>query len=168
MKKALSIFLVFILFSFSSCTARGKESAHINTNAPFTCTAQINYDSLLFECRLTFRNAASASLEFLEPSEVAGLVFELTSDGVSAKYKGLSFSLPDSAANSAANLIFSSLSSADSKTPISQSSDQFIIKGELSGKEYSLVFDSKSGELKALYADSLNFKAEFKNFKYLD
>ena len=139
------------------------------TGIPFTATAEIDYGSHKFSAKLTFRNSGSASLEFLSPSEVKGLVFELDGEQIGAQYNGLSFTLPQSQSGiySSARLLFSSLSGADGKKKTVLSNGDFEMSGSIEGIDYFLVFDKNSGNLKSLYVPSIDFKTEFKEFTYL-
>ncbi len=171
MKKSIPAFFVVIALLFSvSCSKKEEKPQNLQTNIPFTCTAQINYDTLSLETKLTYRNAAGATLEVLSPDTLQGLIFEYDGENTTASYKGLSFSLAElnSALPSAARLIFSSLSYASTENNTEDSGEQFKISGSLDSAPYSLYFDKKSGYLEKFSCPSLKFTADFKDFKFLD
>ncbi len=171
MKKSIpAVFVVLVLLFSVSCGKKEEKPQSLQTNIPFTCTAQINYDTLSLEAKLTYRNAAGATLEVLSPDTLEGLIFEYDGENTTASYKGLSFSLAElnSALPSAARLIFSSLASASSEKNTDDAGDSFKISGSLDSAPYTLYFDKKSGYLEKFSCPSLKFTAEFKNFKFLD
>ncbi|MBQ8868565.1 MAG: hypothetical protein IJ027_02445 [Oscillospiraceae bacterium] len=171
MKRSITaLFTILVLLFSVSCGKKEEEPQSIQTNVPFTCTAQINYDTLSLEAKLTYRNAAGATLEVLSPDTLKGLIFEYNGENTTASYKGLSFSLAElnSALPSAARLIFSSLASASSEKNTEDAGDSFKISGNLDSSPYTLYFDKKSGYLEKFSCPSLKFTADFKDFKFLD
>ncbi|MBQ8337936.1 MAG: hypothetical protein IJY33_02200 [Oscillospiraceae bacterium] len=171
MKKSIpAFFIVLVLLLSSSCSKSSGKPQSLQTNIPFTCTAQINYDTLSLEAKLTYRNAAGATLEVLSPDSLQGLIFEYDGENTTASYKGLSFSLAElnSALPSAARLIFSSLASASTEKNTEDAGDSFKISGSLDSVPYTLYFDKKSGYLEKFSCPSLKFTADFKDFKFLD
>ena len=171
MRKALAAFFVILILLFAvSCGKKEEKPQSLQKSLPFTCTAQIDYDGLALKARLTYRNAAAATLEVLEPDTLEGLIFEYDGENVNAKYKGMSFSLSElgSALPSAARLIFSSLSSASSEKSTEDAGEQFKISGRVDSASYELFFNKKSGYLEKFSCPSLNFEANFKEFKFLE
>ncbi len=170
MKKITAFFVVFVLFLCVSCGKKEEIPQSLQTNIPFTCTAEISYDTLTIEAKLTYRNAASATLEVLSPDSLEGLVFEYDGENTTAKYKGLGFSLSElgSSLPSAARLIFSSLSSAASEKNTEDAGEQFTVSGRLDSAPYRLYFNKKSGYLEKFSCPSLKFTAKFKDFKFLE
>ncbi len=153
-----------------SCAKKDKEEREIYTNIPFTCTAEITYDTLSLEGKLTYRNAAGATLEILSPDSLSGLIFDYNGQEIAASYKGISFPLGslNSSLPSAAKLIFSSLVYASSQRETKDAGDQFKITGRLDSAEYQLYFNKKSGYLEKFICPSLKFEAKFKDFKFLE
>jgi len=169
MKKTLFT-LILVCLLLCSCSDKRSEAKQIKTDVPFSCTVNINQGSLNFSANLSFINSASATLEFLSPNEVKGLIFELEGEQIYAKYKGLSFSLPssDTGVYNAARLIFSSLSSAGGKNTTVNENGDIEITDSVKGVDYALIFDKKSGSLKALKSASLGLNMDFENFVYSD
>lgn len=171
MKRTIpAVFVILVLLYSVSCGKKEEKPQSLQTNVPFTCTAQISYDTLSLEAKLTYRNIAGATLEVLSPDTLQGLIFEYDGENTRASYKGLSFSLAElnSALPSAARLIFSSLASASSEKNTEDAGDSFKISGRLDSAPYTLYFDKKSGYLKKFSCPSLNFEANFKDFEFLD
>ena len=153
-----------------SCGKKDKAEREIYTNIPFTCTADINYDTLSLQGKLTYRNAAGATLEILSPDSLSGLIFEYNGEDISASYNSISFPLGSlgSSLPSAARLIFSSLVYASSHSETMDAGEQFKISGRLDSAEYQLYFNKKSGYLEKFICPSLKFEAKFKDFKFLE
>ena len=170
MKKIAALFVVFVLSLCVSCAKSEGEKREIYTNLPFTSLVEINYGELSLEARLTYRNAASSSLEVLSPDSLEGLIFEYNGEETRAFYKGISFALGslNSSLPSAAKLIFSSLISASNQNNTHDAGDQFIISGKLDSASYQLYFNKKSGYLEKFVCPSLKFEAKFKEFKFLE
>lgn len=171
MKKTIAtVLLIFALFVFTSCGEHGDGQKQLQTNIPFTCTVNFDYDSLSAQGKLTYRNAASCTFELLSPSAVEGVIFEFDGEQITAQYKGISFAILDTNAQAvtAAKLIFSSLAGAETEKNTQDDGNEFLIRGETDSVNYELRFDKISGYVKSLSAKSLNFSAEFKDFKFLE
>lgn len=166
MKKALLLSL-FIILCLCSCKSEKPKAPLQNTTLPFFCTANIKVGESNFSANLSFVNSANATLEFTSPAELDSLIFRLENGEITADYKGLVFTLPqnDSAHYNAAKLIFSSLSSPHKNSVLNQSGD-YEASDSIQGIDYMLIWDSKSGNLKALKSSALNLLVNFENFTF--
>lgn len=170
LRKITAFLIVFVLLLSVSCGKKESSGQELYTTRPFTCIAEISYDSLSLEAKLTYRNAAGATLEVLSPDSFEGLIFEYNGEETRAFYKGISFSLGslNSSLPSAAKLIFSSLVYASNQKDTRDSGEHFVISGRLDSAQYELYFNKKSGYLEKFICPSLNFEAKFKDFKFLE
>ncbi len=170
MKKITVFFAIFVLLLSVSCGKKEGEKQEIYTNIPFTSIAEIDYGDLSLEAKLTYRNAASATLEVLSPGSLSGLIFEYNGEEVSASYNGISFALGslNSSLPSAAKLIFSSLISAANQKNTQDAGELFLVSGSIDSTPYQLYFNKKSGYLEKFVCPSLKFTAKFKDFKFLE
>ena len=167
MKKISAIFLCFIcIVSLSGCRKKEQSPDFFKTNLPFICDVQIKYDTFSASGCLAYRNAAGATLEILSPQEISGIIFEYSGEQINASYKGISFSLNDSAATPAAKLIFSALSTASHKAAMTDG-EKLFLTGKTDSTSWELYFDNKSGEIEALYCPSLDLEVGFKNFEFI-
>ena len=167
MKKTLLSVLFVILFLCSSCKKESPKPSIQSTSLPFFCTANINAGESTFSANLSFVNSANATLEFTSPKELESLIFNLKNGEVTAEYKGLTFTLPqsDSASYNIAKLLFSSLSSPH-KNAVLNSNGDYEITDSVKGIDYTLISDGKSGNLKALNSAALNLQINFENFSF--
>ena len=170
MKKLASLFLIMLfIITFSACKGKEEKLPSLSANVPFSSRISINYGSLAAEGVLTYHNRASAVLEMSAPESLAGLVFTLEEDRISASYKGISFPLSEigSTAQSVADIIFSAILKSENQTNLKTQGDEFIVSGETHGNDFEIRFDKKSGAITKIESKVLKFSAHFSDFKFL-
>ena len=165
---------VFILIAFtilSLCSCKSEQEQRISyKNYPFCCNAKIEYGELIAEGKLTYRNSAGCTLELLSPNTFSGVIFEFDGEQITVHYKGISFPMSETSDQtySAAKLIFSSISNAETQSQTQIKGNEILISGNVGSTQYQLRFDKKSGFLTSLYAKSIDFYVEFVDFEFLD
>lgn len=153
MKKIIRLaFAFFAVISITSCSAvGGKEGSSPNgLGKPFTASVNIVLDEMNAEGKITRFGKEMWDIEFSSPNTISGVLLSFADGNVEASYKGLAFSVPQSALpikSMMSNLISASekLASADTLSG-NEKDGNLEIEGKLDGGEYILTVD-KNGNI---------------------
>lgn len=152
------------------CSKPGGEdaSAAQKLGGSFTTEMTLNMDDLQASGTLSRTGEGAWSVSFAEPSTLAGVVLEFCDSEVSASYKGLAFSVPQTAMPAKSvlsNLIQVVDTLAQQEEITGEASDGYVIvEGELEGNPYTLKL-TESGELAGFEMDNLDAVLEFEQFQ---
>lgn len=170
MKRLIMIVTVCIIFCL--CTACGKSSgisarAEQKLSGSFSADFTVELDDFTAEGMLTRYDSGIWSVYFESPAEVSGIQLDFSGDEVSASYKGLSFSVPQSVLPSKALLLqmIRAVDDTASEETIngSKKDDLIEIEGELEGEPY-LLFLNSDGSLAEFRMDNMGGYIEFSDF----
>lgn len=166
------IMIVTVCIAFCLCTACGKSGgisakAEQKLSGSFSSDFTIELDDFTAEGMLTRYDSGIWSVYFESPAEVSGVQLDFSGDDVSASYKGLSFSVPQSVLPSKALLLqmIRAVDDAASEETISGSSkdDLIEIEGELEGEPY-LLFLNSDGSLAEFRMENMGGYIKFSEF----
>ena len=149
MKKIFaSVMLGMSMISLVSCTAPMKKqiASHENSlNTSFDTNISISLERLEAEGNVRRSGDGMWSVEFDSPNTLSGIRLEFIDDEVKASYKGLEFSVPQSAVPVKAmmlNLIRAVDENAKADKLSGEEKDgKFTVSGSLEGGDYTLTLD---------------------------
>ena len=151
------IFTFIITFAAAVCltacavTKGGGSISRKNClGLPFSAQVSITIDRLEAEGQLVRYGEGVWEIEFSEPNTLSGVKLEFSEGNVMASYKGLSFSVPQSAVPVKA-MMLNLMSAVDSSAAAEELSGEekdgdLAISGSLDGGDYTLTVD-KDGML---------------------
>ncbi len=158
LKKLLVFPLVFLLLC--GC-AQNKKATPILNNISFT--AEIDYDDSEFKARATVADGA-LNLVIIEPQEIKDLILNITKNGVTAEFKGVTYtpdisSLPQGAI---VQVLYNIINDISSGKMANCDNENCEISGRVDGYKYDFKF-SPSGLPISLKVDDFDLEIEFKN-----
>ena len=136
----------------TSCSAPGKNSMESQNglNSSFKANVAITLDEMNSDGTVSRYGTGMWDVEFASPNTISGVTLSFTDGNVEASYKGLSFSVPQSAMpikSRMSNLITAADELAKSEKLEGNEKDGNIeISGKLDGGDYILTVD-KSGNI---------------------
>ncbi|MGN1403435.1 MAG: hypothetical protein ACI4XB_03835 [Ruminococcus sp.] len=152
------------------CSKPGGEdaSAAQKLGGSFTTEMTLDMEELQATGTLSRMGDGVWSVSFAEPSTLAGVVLDFCDGEVTASYKGLTFSVPQTAMPAKSvlsNLIQVVDSLAQQEEITGEASDGYVlVEGDLEGNPYILKL-TKSGELAGFEMDNLDVALEFEQFQ---
>lgn len=155
-----------MLFSAAGCQSPAAETntAQNGLDTAFQTEAQITLDQMKASGTLCRFGEGMWEIEFDSPNSLSGVKLEFTDGTSTASYKGLSFSVPQSALP-VKSMMTNLITAADElarNEELSGENDNGSIKinGSLEGGEYILTTD-KSGNLKRFEMPNMKLVMEF-------
>ena len=156
MKRLITSALCFMFtLCLTACAVptKGENSTcENNLGASFESDAVIVIDKLNADAELIHSDDGAWSVEFSSPNTLSGIKLEFDDDKVNASYKGLDFSVPQSALPVKAMMLNLIQAVDDNSTSEKLSGEEkdgmLIIKGSLEGGDYTITADSE-GKLTA-------------------
>lgn len=155
---------------FTSCSVpMKKEQARRNgLSAAFSADASITIEKLSAEGVLHRSGKGEWDIEFSSPNTLSGVTLGFSEGSVTASYKGLSFSVPQSAVPVKA-MMLNLIKAVDEKAELSElkgeeKDDMLCISGELEGGSYVLSVD-KDGLLSGFEMPNNSLTMSFSNIR---
>ena len=149
-------------------TKGGSTSCRNRLDEPFSAAVSITIDRLEAEGSLMRYGEGVWEIEFSEPNTLSGVKLEFSEGNVLASYKGLSFSVPQSAVPVKAmmlNLIKAVDDNAGAEELTGEENDGMLsVKGSLDGGEYILTVDGE-GLLSSFEMPNNKLKMRFTELK---
>lgn len=155
----------------TGCTrpgSSGETSAAQKLSGSFTAEMTMTVDDLAAVGTLSRLGDGVWSASFDEPSTLAGVVLDFTDGEVTASYKGLGFSVPQTAmpAKSVLCQLITVVDTLAQQEQITgEDADGYVsVEGDLDGSPYTLRLTS-SGELASFTLDGLDAVLQFEQFQ---
>ena len=150
----------------TACSVPMKNSAvrRNGLSGAFSGKASITLEKLQAEGDVSRTGKNEWSIEFSAPNTLSGVRLDFSEDSVSASYKGLSFSVPQSALPVKA-MMLNLISAVESNSAAEELSGEekdgnMLIKGSLEGGDYTLSVD-KDGNLSGFDMPGYKLKMSF-------
>lgn len=165
MKRLITLFAVMItaVCCLVSCSVPLKttSSRKNGLNCAFSSKVSVTLDKLQAEGTLNRFGDGMWDVEFTSPNSLSGVKLSFGEGNVTASYKGLSFSVPQSALPVKA-MMLNLIKSVDDNARLSElkgeeKDDTLEISGKLDGGEYSIIVD-KDGRLVGFNMPGNNLK----------
>ena len=133
LKRVFSVLLVVIMLS--GCSSKATKIETVTKGISFEC--EITYYNETYECDCVVQKNGEATFKFKYPTEIEGLEFLFSKNGVSAKYNEIEhINENETFRNTAAYLIWDVLSNASGE--VKSENDVFFIEGESKEYDYRL------------------------------
>ncbi len=160
MKRAFSVILVLVLLC--GCKSQTKITP-LKTGITFYANATYYNES--YECECDIQKNGDMTVEFTYPTEIEGLKFVFTKNGVSVNFKDIEY-VSDNIVfeNSVASLLYEVLSK--NKAEVFESDDVFYIEGVNNDFEYKLELGATGLPIKITTKPDIA-KIEFRNVKII-
>ena len=146
----------------------GKADAAQKLGGSFTTEMTMTADDLTAVGTLSRMGEGAWRAAFTEPSSLAGVVLDFSEGDVTASYKGLAFSVPQTAmpAKSVLNQFIAVIDTLAQQEEITgEGEDNLVVtEGELEGCPYTLKL-TESGELVSFEMDSFDAVLTFEQFQ---
>lgn len=151
LKKIIALSLCSILL-FTGCVFnKPKESASPDLNRLFSCNAEIRYGDFEMSAVLKRLGDGMWEAECSAPKTLAGVKLSYNGDDITASFKGLSFSIPKTAApvKSIFQLAFSVIdkTAAGGELPMIEKDGVLIFSGEAEQGKFEVRTDKETGNL---------------------
>lgn len=168
MKRLITLFAVMItaVCCLVSCSVPLKttSSRKNGLNCAFSSKVSVTLDKLQAEGTLNRFGDGMWDVEFTSPNSLSGVKLSFGEGNVTASYKGLSFSVPQSALPVKA-MMLNLIKAVDDNARLSElkgeeKDDTLEISGKLDGGEYSIIVD-KDGRLVGFNMPGNNLKIVF-------
>jgi len=168
--KRLITFAVTIITAvcLAACSAGGKgdSTKPNNLNSSFQAVASIILDELNAESTVKRFGSGSWEVEFSAPNTLSGVKLSFSEGNVTASYKGLNFSVPQSALPVKAMMLnlISAVDDLAKNEELSGTEEDGMLKitGSLDGGEYTLCV-TKDGSLASFEMPNNKLKITFTN-----
>lgn len=146
----------------------GEASAAQKLGGSFTTEMTMTIDDLAATGTLSRLGEGTWSASFAEPATLAGVVLDFSGGEVTASYKGLAFSVPQTAMPAKSvlsNFIIVIDMLAKQEEITGEEDDGYVaVEGELDGNPYTLKL-TESGDLASFEMDSFDAVLEFEQFQ---
>lgn len=152
------------------CSKPGGEdaSAAQKLGGSFSTEMTMTMDDFTAMGTLTRMGEGTWNVSFTEPSSLAGVMLDFTNGEVNASYKGLAFSVPQTAmpAKSVLYQLIQVVDALAQQEEITGEADgEYVeVEGELEGTPYTLKL-TKSGDLAAFEVDNMDADLQFAKFQ---
>ena len=160
MKKLFAMLCCCVLF-LAGCGEKKTAEVELG-NISFD--AAVTYDTYSFACTVNLGSAGTFESEITAPESVAGTKLAFDGESLTVNYMGLEYKpelpLSQETANSIINQIFSSVQTGGQNAQ--KEDGNFILRGEVSGKKFSL-YVTESGLPLSLSCPEVSLVAEFSN-----
>ena len=148
MKRVFTFVLTFVtVLCMTSCAVPvgSKTSRKNGLSSPFSAAVSITLDRLEAEGSIKRFGEGVWEIEFSEPNTLSGVKLEFSEGSVIASYKGLTFSVPQSAVPVKA-MMLNLMKAVDENAKTEELSgkedgDMLKIEGTLDGGDYTLTVD---------------------------
>lgn len=148
MKRVFTFVLTFVtVLCMTSCAVPvgSKTSRKNGLSSPFSAAVSITLDRLEAEGSIKRFGEGVWEIEFSEPNTLSGVKLEFSEGSVIASYKGLTFSVPQSAVPVKA-MMLNLMKAVDENAKTEELSgkedgDMLKIEGNLDGGDYTLTVD---------------------------
>lgn len=148
MKRVFTFVLTFVtVLCMTSCAVPvgSKTSRKNGLSSPFSAAVSITLDRLEAEGSIKRFGEGVWEIEFSEPNTLSGVKLEFSEGNVIASYKGLTFSVPQSAVPVKA-MMLNLMKAVDENAKTEELSgkedgDMLKIEGTLDGGDYTLTVD---------------------------
>ena len=148
MKRVFTFVLTFVtVLCMTACAvpSGGSSSRKNGLSSPFSASVSITLDRLEAEGSIKRFGEGVWEIEFSEPNTLSGVKLEFSEGSVIASYKGLTFSVPQSAVPVKA-MMLNLMKAVDEKAEAEELSGKeedgmLKIKGTLDGGDYTLTVD---------------------------
>lgn len=167
MKRLITFALTILTAVFlAACTAAGKDKSTSpnGLSSRFQAAVTVTLEDLTAEGTLKRFGDGMWEVEFNAPNTLSGVKLSFSEGGVTASYKGLNFSVPQSALpvkSMMLNLISAADDLAKNKELSGVSEDGMTkISGSLDGGEYTLTVD-KNGNISSFEMPNNKLKITF-------
>ena len=148
MKRVFTFVLTFVtVLCMTSCAVPvgSKTSRKNGLSSPFSAAVSITLDRLEAEGSIKRFGEGVWEIEFSEPNTLSGVKLEFSEGSVVASYKGLTFSVPQSAVPVKA-MMLNLMKAVDENAKAEELSgkedgDMLKIEGTLDGGDYTLTVD---------------------------
>ncbi|WP_028518925.1 hypothetical protein [Ruminococcus flavefaciens] len=148
MKRVFTLVLTFVtVLCMTSCAVPvgSKTSRKNGLSSPFSAAVSITLDRLEAEGSIKRFGEGVWEIEFSEPNTLSGVKLEFSEGSVIASYKGLTFSVPQSAVPVKA-MMLNLMKAVDENAKTEELSgkedgDMLKIEGNLDGGDYALTVD---------------------------
>lgn len=159
----LTILTVLCLAS-CSVPAKNRSSRKNGLNEAFSASVTIVLDKLNAEGTVKRFGDGMWEIEFDSPNTLSGVVLKFSEGNIEASYKGLSFSVPQTAYPVKAAML-NLMDAVDSNARLSElkgeeKDDALVVNGKLKAGEYVLTVD-KNGQLSGFSMDSFKLDMRF-------
>lgn len=159
LKRVFSVLLAMLILS--GCGGKSTRIEPVTKGISFSC--EITYYNETYECDCEVQKNGEAIFEFKYPTEIEGLRFLFSKNGVSVKYNEIEYINENiTFENTAAHLIWDVLANVNGKA-ISEN-DVFFIEGESKEYDYRLELGSTGLPIK-LKTNPDIIEVTFKNVK---
>lgn len=156
------------MFSGCSGVGGGDASAEQKLGSSFTVDMTMTVEDMTAEGTLTRLGEGMWQAAFTEPATLAGVVLDFAEGEVTASYKGLAFSVPQTAMPAKSvlsNLILVVDDLAGQEKVSGEAEGEGVcVHGELEGFPYILTL-TKYGELAGFSMDNMEATLEFSGFQ---
>lgn len=157
-----------VLLSGCSSPVGGETSAAQKLSGSFTTEMTMNMEEQTVSGTLSRMGDGMWSVSFAEPATLAGVVLDFSGGEVTASYKGLAFSVPQTAmpAKSILSSLILVVDDLAKQEHISgeKDGDYVSVEGELEGSPYLLRL-SAGGELAGFEMDNMDTVLTFTDFQ---
>lgn len=174
MKRIITFALtVLTVLCFASCSMPLKSSVSRKNglDCSFQAEVSISLDRLQAEGIVKRFGSGAWEIEFSSPNTLSGVKLEFSEGNTSASYKGLSFSVPQSAVPVRA-MMLNLIKAVDENAKLEELKGEekdgnLEISGELEGGKYLLIVD-KDGKLIGFEMDNNKLKMTFAELTLID
>lgn len=154
MKKLLLCGITAICMTSTACGIGGGESGRIKADLqqPFLVDAKVTVDQTQAEASISRYGEQAWDVTFSQPDSLAGVQLAFLDGQVTASYKGLSFSVPQSAmpVKSMLTIFIEVVGELDGKEELDcvKDGDTCVVEGSVEQGSYTLTLDQQGVPLK--------------------
>lgn len=154
MKKLLLCGITAICMTSTACGIGGGESGRIKADLqqPFLVDAKVTVDQTQAEASISRYGEQAWDVTFSQPDSLAGVQLAFLDGQVTASYKGLSFSVPQSAmpVKSMLTIFIEVVGELDGKEELDcvKDGDTCVVEGSVEQGNYTLTLDQQGVPLK--------------------
>lgn len=158
--------IAFLIYQLVSTRNDLKNAPDINGS--FSCDAEIIYDDMKINARITKIANAKFNMEIVYPETLKGLEFQLLNDQIKLSYRGLSFDLDGSnlPIKSVAGGLYEVMRNltASQDLDITKSRGKYTIKGSSVVGSFSCVYEPDSNRIVSISIPDLKLTANLTNY----
>lgn len=173
MKKLLLCGITALCMTSTACGICGGEGGKVQVDLrqPFVVDAKVTVDQTQAEASLSRYGDQAWDVTFSQPDSLAGVQLAFLDGQVTASYKGLSFSVPQSAmpVKSMLTIFIDLVGELDGKTELDcvKEGDTCVVEGSVEQGSYTLTLDQKGIPLK-FEMPNQKLVMELSNFRQTD
>lgn len=170
---AFAAMMIAMILCTISCDVPLKttSSRKNGLNCSFSAKAEITLDRLNAEGNIKRFGTGAWEIEFSSPDSLSGVKLDFSEGNVSASYKGLSFSIPQSALPVKA-MMLNLIKAVDDSAALDElkgeeKDNSLVIKGKLESGDYTLSVD-KDGHLSGFVMDGFSLNIKLSEFAVIE